>query len=76
MNTELTIGSIVQLHPEKCKNPMLAACLMTITEPKSWGCQGFVQCTGENGKMGGRAYYRATWEEMEPTNGMAPFMPE
>ena len=56
---------VVQLDPEKCKNPMLAACMMTVSEPKSWGAQGYIQSTGEGGKMGGQAYYRATWEEME-----------
>jgi hypothetical protein len=63
--TELEVGMVVQLDPDKCKNPMLAACMMTVSEPKSWGAQGYIQATGEGGKMGGQAYYRATWEEME-----------
>lgn len=50
---------VVQLAPE-VKNPAFAGCFMVITEPKSWGAQGFVQCPGQ-----GQAYYRATWAEME-----------
>lgn len=33
---------------------------MMITEPKSWGAQGFVQIPGS-----GQAYYRAKFEDME-----------
>lgn len=61
---ELSPGMVVQLSPE-CRNPMLACCMMTITEPKPWGAQGYVQCTGVDEKMGGQAYYRAQWGEME-----------
>ncbi|MGC4002838.1 MAG: hypothetical protein QM811_06790 [Pirellulales bacterium] len=49
---------------------------MTVTEPKPWGAQGYVQSLGENGEIGGQAYYRATWGEMEQTNGHAPFLIE
>ena len=71
----LLAGDIVQLHPEKCRNPMFAACLMVVTEPRSWGAQGYVQGLGDNGKREvGQAYYRATWEEMEATGGKAPWV--
>jgi hypothetical protein len=63
--SELIPGTLVQLSPETCGNPMLAGCFMVVTEPKSFGAQGYVQATGENGKMGGLAYYRAKFEEME-----------
>lgn len=63
--TELEPGTLVQLNPETCRNPMLAACFMVITEAKSFGAQGYIQATGENGSMGGRAYYRAEFDEME-----------
>jgi hypothetical protein len=63
---KLEPGDVVQLNPETCRNPMFAACMMTITEPKSWGAQGYVQALGENGQPGGQAHYRAKWEEMEP----------
>ena len=61
----LAKGQLVQLNPETVKNKMFAACIMVVTEPKSFGAQGYVQGLGENGDPGGQAYYRATWEEME-----------
>ena len=57
-------GDLVQLDPEKVKNPMFAACIMVVVEPKAFGAMGYVQALGENGNMGGQAYYRATWDEM------------
>ena len=47
--------------------------MMTVTEPKGWGAQGYVQGLGENGKSAGQAYYRASWDEIERTGGMSPF---
>ena len=70
----LDVGQIVQLDPETVKNRMFAGALMVVTESKSWGAQGYVQALGENGEPGGQAYYRATWEEMEPCDGMAQWM--
>lgn len=61
---ELEPGDVVQLGPN-VGNPMFAYCMMTVSEPKTFGAQGYVQMTGENGGVGGRAYYRAKWEEME-----------
>lgn len=63
---ELKVGQLVQLNPEIVKNKMFAACIMVVTEPKSFGAQGYVQALGENGNPGGQAYYRASWDEMEP----------
>lgn len=40
---ELTEGELVQLNPETARNRMFAACIMVVTEPKSWGAQGYVQ---------------------------------
>lgn len=62
---ELKIGQLVQLNPETVKNKMLSGCIMVVTEPKQWGCQGYVQAFGENGEAGGQAYYRPSWDEME-----------
>ncbi len=73
---QLIENEIVQLHPELCRNQMFAGCMMVVTEPKPWGAQGYVQGLGENGKQVGQAYYRAGWEEMEKTGGMAPFVIE
>lgn len=58
-------GNLVQLNPEKCKNPIFAGCIMVVTEPKSFGAQGYVQALGEKAKPGDQAYYRADWEEIE-----------
>lgn len=63
---DLVAGYVVQLNPDTVGNKMFAGCFMTVSEPKPWGAQGYVQCTGENGKPGGQAYYRAKWDEMEP----------
>lgn len=62
--TELVPGDVVQLAPT-VKNQMFAYCLMTVSEPKDFGAQGYVQSLGENGQPGGCAYYRAAWDEME-----------
>lgn len=61
---ELEPGDVVQLGPN-ARNTMFAYCMMTVSEPKSFGAQGYVQMTGTNGEVGGRAYYRAHWDEME-----------
>ena len=70
---ELKTGEIVQLNPETTRNRMFAGCLMTVSEPKAFGAQGYVQALGENGEPGGQAYYRANWEEMEETGGVSPW---
>lgn len=72
MNYE--VGDIVQLNPEKCRNPMFAGCFMVISEPKSWGTQGYVQALGENGRPGGAAYYRAQFEEISLPLGKAEWI--
>jgi len=51
---------VVQLNPEVVGNKIFGECFMIVTEPKSWGAQGYVQIPGR-----GQAYYRAKWEEME-----------
>lgn len=64
-NTTLCTNDVVQLNPHTVKNKMFAACFMTVSEPKGFGAQGYVQSLGENGEPGGQAYYRASWDEME-----------
>lgn len=71
---ELQVGHVVQLDPETVGNPAFAGCFMTITEPKPWGAQGYVQALGTREAPGGQAYYRAKWEEMTDPIGMAPFV--
>ena len=53
----MEVGDVVQLSPELDR---FAACFMVVTEPKSWGAQGYVRVPG-----GGDAYYRAKNEDME-----------
>lgn len=61
---ELVPGDVVQLAPN-ARNQMFAFCMMTVSESKEWGAQGYVQMTGKDGMSGPQAYYRAKWEEME-----------
>ena len=70
-DTKLEVGDIVQLNPHTCKNRMFAGCMMVVTEPKSWGAQGYVQGLGQDENLAGQAYYRATWDQMELTGGIA-----
>ena len=65
------IEEILQLNPATCRNPIFGGCYLTVTELKSWGVQGFVQTLGENQQIGGMAFYRAKWEEIESTGGKA-----
>lgn len=58
-------GYIVQLDPEKCRNPMFRGCYLTVTEIKDWGVQGYVQALGTDNEMGGQAFYRAQKDEYE-----------
>jgi hypothetical protein len=65
LETELKPGDLVQLNPETVGNKAFAGCIMVVTEPKPWGAQGYVQALGTRETMGGQAYYRAAWHEME-----------
>lgn len=61
---ELEPGDVVQLRPSM-ENKMFGGCLLVVTEPKPWGCQGYVQCTGTDGEIGGQAYLRPRFADME-----------
>lgn len=61
---KLEKNMVVQLSPEVA-NPAFACCFMVVSEPKSWGAQGYVHALGTRDGPGGLAYYRAKWEEME-----------
>jgi hypothetical protein len=74
MSNPVVPGDIVQLDPDQTKNKMFAGCLMTVTEIKTWGVQGYVQALGENGEPGGAAYYRAVTGSYLPTGGSAPWL--
>lgn len=51
---EIKEGQLVQLNPETVGNPMFSACIMVVTEPKSFGAQGYVQSLGIDGEPGGK----------------------
>ena len=72
---ELKPGMVVQLSPTEATNPMFGGCFMVVTEPKSFGAQGYVQSLGQNGEIGSQAHYRAKWEEMEYV-GLATWIAE
>lgn len=73
--TNLLAGHVVQLDPFTVGNKAFAGCFMLVTEPKPWGAQGFVQALGPDRETpGGHAYYRASWDEMEPV-GRAAWVP-
>jgi hypothetical protein len=60
----MNIGDIVQVNPDK---EMFGACLVVVTEVKSWGIQGYVQNAG----VAGQAYIRLKNEDFEHTGGTA-----
>ena len=72
----LNPGDIVQLNPETTGNKAFAGCLMVVTEPKTFGAQGYVQSLGDRSTPGGQAYYRAKWDEMESTGGHVEWIVE
>jgi hypothetical protein len=65
-------GDIMQLSPFDTRNKAFAGCLFIVSEPKAFGAQGYVQGLGDDRETpAGQAYYRAHWDEMEPTGGKA-----
>lgn len=54
---DLNPGDIVQLDPSH--DDVFGGHLMIVTEPKSFGCQGYVKT------FEGDAYYRCSFEHME-----------
>ena len=61
---EIKCGDIVQVNPDK---EMFGACMVVVTELKTWGIQGYVQSAG----VAGQQYIRLKFDEIEPTNGKA-----
>lgn len=70
---ELKPGDVVQLAPEG--DHAFWGCFMMITEPKSWGAQGFICMPEKRGEVPGSAYFRAKWEQMEFV-GRAAWVPQ
>jgi hypothetical protein len=56
---ELTIGDVVQICPEH--DDVFGGCFLVISEPKTWGAQGYCAAPGQKGL----AYYRCKFENME-----------
>ncbi len=61
---EIKVGDIVQVSPDK---EMFGACMVVVTELKSFGIQGYVQSAGVNGQQ----YIRLKFDEFESTGGKA-----
>ncbi len=58
------VNDVVQIDPEH--DELFGGCFMVITEPKTWGAQGFVPMgakAADSGKVG-LAYYRCPTEKM------------
>jgi len=71
---EITVGSIVQISPDY-KGKCFAGCLLTVTEVKGFGVQGYIQGVGKSfDDMGGQYYLRPTWDDIEPTWGISPWI--
>lgn len=76
MHPKLKIGDIVMIKPSY-KTPCFRGCLLVVTEPKSFGCQGYIPIVGETYREeGGNAYLRPSWDDFEITGGVAPWVPD
>ena len=64
MTDDIIVGEIVQCRPEK---EMFGGCMVTVTEVKAWGIQGYVQSAGVTGQQ----YIRLKTEDFERTGGVA-----
>ena len=67
MTQDLKVGDIVQVAPDK---EMFGACMVVVTELKSWGIQGYVQ----SANVPGQQYIRLKADEYEYTGGSAIWM--
>jgi nanoRNase/pAp phosphatase (c-di-AMP/oligoRNAs hydrolase) len=63
----LEVGDIVQVNPDK---DVFGACMVTVSEIKAWGIQGYVQNAGQEGQ----AYIRLKFGDFEHTGGKAVWM--
>lgn len=60
---QLQVGDVVQLNPEH----KFGGCLVVVTEPKEWGCQGYLMSQFDilAVKFQGIAYVRPKFEDFE-----------
>ena len=72
---DLAPGDVVQLRPEY--DERFAYMLVVVTEPKSWGCQGYLMAEDATDALSykGKAYLRPTWKDIEFV-GHLPFFSE
>lgn len=63
-NRELKPGDVVQISPT-LENCLFKGAFMYVTEPKSFGAQGFISVPGQRDSMPGCAYFRCKFEDME-----------
>lgn len=62
-------GDIVQVDPNvEC----FGGCMVVVTEPKSFGVQGYVQSAGIQGQQ----YIRLKFQDIKPTGGKAVWIVE
>ncbi len=62
--TNIKRGSVVQISPDHAGR-LFAGCMLTVTEVKEWGVQGYVQALGSGREeSGGQAYYRVKWADI------------
>ncbi len=70
--SDIQVGDIVQISPDVERGvDWFGACLLVVTEAKSWGVQGYVKNAGS----AGQAFYRVKWADMEPTGGKVVWAP-
>ncbi len=65
---ELKPGDVVQLRPDygHPDRQCFGGCLLVVTEPKEFGCQGYITGPGESFTESARHYYlRPSWEDIE-----------
>jgi len=62
--SEIKVGDIVQVSPDR---ELFGACMVVVTEVRSWGIQGYVQSVGVEGQQ----YIRLANDDFEFTGGKA-----
>lgn len=68
---KIPAGAVMQIRPD-FKTKCFRGCLLTVTEAKDWGVQGYIQGVGATFEdAGGQYYLRPTWDEIELTGGVA-----
>jgi hypothetical protein len=69
-------GSVVHLHPTKCRHDRLPGCLAIVTQVEEKGIVGYVTLPGEGGMHGSTASFTAKWDEFTPTGGVVKLKPD